>query len=839
MISKVKLNGFILPTTMILMASSLAITLSYYNWLDAKMKELDFRIAVVKAKYNAESGIAEKVYPFIMNPEFIGDTTIVLDEGEGQLNENFKNYKAQMGYYSDYEMKILSASNIRTGKIPGIAQFGPSETDTVIRHSSIRAKADGWGRYMYFTKSEKAGGAPFVYGPPTANGFNFAQTQRRTVSFISNDIIDGVIQTNGDIIFSQFGNAPYCPDFSQATWLFTEGHTGAGSWGSCSGWGAYETEYHTLFRTTEDSEIDTGTTCTYEYPPDMTRTYRSARNSCPNCVIDATSALYATNGDGSKDTLIMTDINFTPQGAEINQFKYLMPPHLTTKLNDDNSDAFSCMPDLGVNDYLPARPYHLDGAEQYIDPCVWMENDEELYDLDKDNGFDQLGAFCKVDFDVSGQALDIDIQTCKPYVDSLRIYHAKYVNMSTMEDQLMHEQVSGSHGISGQFFDIEPINNWESTDFIPTSMSGNIIYVVGGPVRIKGEYSGRWTVITGGDFEQTASDQFDCSNPNYPCDYTTYQRHAWNAELNPEVPIDTVYNNIYIVDDLINSDSDDGDLSNFQRNEDGYGGSENIMGLISAANIVVASTRENGLGNGCSSTNPGPNTCNSNISNVKINAALMALQESFVVQYWQNTTTDEQLQFQTTYAPNYEIGGSTNTELSDYNDSSFPFSPSGNEEWWQTGGCFGQNGCGENTSAAACNADDLDCNWVTTQDNFHTTFGPPNFTASGLNATQSPRSSFLPPWGDGRGPRKQGNTATTDRRGRIELWGGVVQKYRGYVRRNPSSGYNNADIGYPVKDYHYDNNILHNEPPGWPSLLCEEGDREVSINILSASGGND
>ena len=49
MISKVKLNGLILPTTMILMASSLAITRSYYNWLDAKMKELDFRIAVVKA----------------------------------------------------------------------------------------------------------------------------------------------------------------------------------------------------------------------------------------------------------------------------------------------------------------------------------------------------------------------------------------------------------------------------------------------------------------------------------------------------------------------------------------------------------------------------------------------------------------------------------------------------------------------------------------------------------------------------------------------------------------------------------------------------------------------
>ena len=59
-----------------------------------------------------------------------------------------------------------------------------------------------------------------------------------------------------------------------------------------------------------------------------------------------------------------------------------------------------------------------------------------------------------------------------------------------------------------------------------------VIYVKGGPVRVHGVYSGRYTVVT---------DEF-----------TEYRRHAWTG---PNIPVDTIWNNIWITGDLINKDA--------------------------------------------------------------------------------------------------------------------------------------------------------------------------------------------------------------------------------------------------------------------------------------------
>ena len=233
-----------------------------------------------------------------------------------------------------------------------------------------------------------------------------------------------------------------------------------------------------------------------------------------------------------------------------------------------------------------------------------------------------------------------------------------------------------------------------------------VLYVKGGPVRVRGVYQGKWTVLT----DTTA---------------TTYERHAWNDSLSSyyyglDVPIDTIFNDIYIIDDLINVDSDEGDMSEMQPNENTcVGGSRNIMGLLSGGNIIIANTPENGAGNGCTASN---GNCSQTISGIRINAGMMALNESFVVHYWQNSTNNQG--GLATYASGYQPTGY-------WYDYDHP-----------TNGWF--------------------------EDESNDFF----------------RRTDQPPWGDNRGEKKDpgASTGINDKRGKILMWGGVVQRYRGYVQ---------------------------------------------------------
>ena len=120
-------------------------------------------------------------------------------------------------------------------------------------------------------------------------------------------------------------------------------------------------------------------------------------------------------------------------------------------------------------------------------------------------------------------------------------------------------------------------------------------------------------------------------------EHTTYRRHAWHSMFN--VREDTTWNNIWITDDLINVDAmhensggnpnhTHGNLSSFQPTEDCEGGSDNVIGLVSGANVIIANSGANGA-RGC-----GAGGCN-----VSINAAILALNESFVMHFWQNSTS--------------------------------------------------------------------------------------------------------------------------------------------------------------------------------------------------------
>ena len=100
-----------------------------------------------------------------------------------------------------------------------------------------------------------------------------------------------------------------------------------------------------------------------------------------------------------------------------------------------------------------------------------------------------------------------------------------------------------------------------------------------------------------------------------------------------------------------------------------------------------------------------------------------------------------------------------------------------------------------------------------------------------------------PPWGDSRGRSKAADlgfnnpSRNNDKRGEIYLWGGVVQKNRGYVRRSATSPYGNAEVGYVTKDYSFDNNVRCNEPPGWPPLQCVGDSTEIDVKIIGSISG--
>ena len=80
--------------------------------------------------------------------------------------------------------------------------------------------------------------------------------------------------------------------------------------------------------------------------------------------------------------------------------------------------------------------------------------------------------------------------------------------------------------------------------------------------------------------------------------------------------------------------------------------------------------------------------------------------------------------------------------------------------------------------------------------------------------------------------------ANADDRGTITIWGGVVQKHRGYVVRNSggNSPYNTGNIGYPSKNYNFDCNLKC--PGGFPPLYpenttCDEADEEIPYKVTA------
>ncbi len=616
---KVHSKGFILPIAIIFSLIGLGITLTFITKTYNEKWRVDVRIATAKASYNAETGFVVKGFKEIVKQDF----------EDSLLTFNDKYPVSGMGGYTDVIVRQYTNDNnriIRSGSSVGYSKVKSilGKELTIKERFALRFDPiSSLARYMYLTDDEKAGGAPFV----------FQGDDRRNVTFGTGDVLGGGnIQTNGTFVMSDYG----CPEFQNTVWLTkdSDGNVNSPDMGGCNP--------NQVFQ--GDPPLDTMKTVCLP-PPGYERMKTFA-----NYEFDATAKMKWAPGSASRDTLIMTEIIFYPDDrVSINQWWYLMPPHLN----------------IYAGDIQTPTAQHLSGYNPFGSPCD--AND--------------------------------DLRTCEIYEEDMNNYHAKYISSSGTET-LMNPKIRGTHGF--HHFDFEPT----STNIVPgypIEISVNkplVLYVKGGPVRVKGIYSGQYTVVT---------DEF-----------VPYRRHAWPS--NSSAPLDTVWCNIWITGDIRKSDSPpSGDLSNYQPDEDCVGGSDNIMGLVSGANVYVANTVDNGAGN------------NTN-ANVVIHAHIIAFNESFAMHYWQNT-----------------LG-----------------------------------------------------------------FGYSN-----------------PPYGDGRGPDLYGGTTgNSDIRGTVNLWGGIVQKYRGYMKRNLPGPYDVFPGVGMEKSYHYDENLMCVDPPLYPEDLdCSADSDEFDIKI--------
>ena len=208
-------------------------------------------------------------------------------------------------------------------------------------------------------------------------------------------------------------------------------------------------------------------------------------------------------------------------------------------------------------------------------------------------------------------------------------YHAKTrAVLNNNDDVYIDSDVREAHGVhhfDTHLFQYDPGHD---SEFEPDGISPNstelttnyyyplepvAIYVKGGPVLVHGTFKGRYTVITD--------------------EYMTYRRHAYPVNTT-ETPIDTIYCNIWLVGDLVNADAtwsgSVASLSEAQPTDKCEGGSENGIGLVSGANVIIANTRVNGARSGSASGGG---------LNINIHAHMISFNESFTIQYWQNSTT--------------------------------------------------------------------------------------------------------------------------------------------------------------------------------------------------------
>ena len=691
------ISGLSLPISIIFTIAGMGLVFSYYDNLFNEYWLIEYQIAETKAGFMADTGIAESRKHMIhknFNTFCDAQSGPTFSDTTGYINQMNITGDKMGEYYVQYCMDPESfaprADSYGRATVKNV--YGKSIEIEKIKTITFSA-GEALNDYLYLTNSEKAGGAPFVFDGNTPTEFN-----RREVNFGTGDAFNSQwpqdepvcevgFQTNGEFVMSDFG----CPTFYTTVTVTKndDGEINTPDMGFCNESQVFQ----------GSPPLDTLETICLSSNNDFAdkREYIENINGGQtgynqHLFLDATSKMKHTGNYIHRDTLIMTDIEFITDnggGVRVKQWWYLKPPYLnqTANLGSGNESPF-------------ALPNNMD--------CNGVTN---LYQ-------------------------------CDEYIESMEDFHAKTV-LSNGTDNFLHDVVQSTFGF--HHYDVKRLyeNNgtswddagWESqmvdSHLLPEYVleggyktyyfnKPTAIYVKGGPVRVHGTFKGRYTVMTDENI--------------------AYHRHAWGQNLQALAGgprIDTLWTNIWITDDLKNADSGwGGSLLSAQPDESCDGASENILGLVSGANVYVANTLRNGARN------------NWQFQDVNIHAHIIAFNESFAAHYWQNTTTTV-----CDFTPNPDIR------------------------------------CSE------------------------------------------------PPYGDNQASDIHGaTTGGNDYRGNIYLWGGVVQKYRGYMKRNDPGPYPTGPIGYD-KVYNFDCNLKCTDPPPlYPdkrSGSCDEESIERSFTVAN------
>jgi hypothetical protein len=590
----------------------------------------EYRYAEHRALYAAEAGLNE--VGVVILPQLVTEDTLLYPEGKNYgNNENGKPIGKYKNIYCHTELEENSTRKIyyvySTGEATPLTSFG-DKVDPIERTVYMTMQAQGFEDFMYFTNEEKP------IGPGNTG----------TVNFGTNDQLEGRVHTNGDIVFSSYG----CPEFSGSVTITNEAVEnggGIGSWGACD---------EGVFEQNIDGEMVNilDTIATITFPPENSAQLVRAN---ADYVFDADDMLFRS---GKKDTLVMTEINFTESGFWAAQWWYNIPP-IGGPPNEFDFTWDGLSPALEVdvsglhfgpdNLYIPGVGYEgsflilsaFDNAGSNVQSTVTSSiNTSDVIRISN------LSGSKSVTFSTSNDPIPIGEDRVLIQVNPTSISYTSSLDEGFLDgEQVVMTNTSASTGLAEDVdwnnFHYYHDHNEDGSDFCPVGgrhhfdfdywnaaglaglncdifscpdqiynseyvymqklfypYSGpTVIYVKGGQVLVRGEVGGQYTIVTD--------------------DYTEYRRHD-NMSI-----VDRVWGNVWLIDDIVYADS----YANGEIVHPDDGGTGNVLGLIAGGNVVVANTRPNGARGQLYG------------SDIKINAAIMAMYGGFISHYWQNTLT--------------------------------------------------------------------------------------------------------------------------------------------------------------------------------------------------------
>jgi len=635
-------KGSAAPLALLFTLVSMSFTVAYLKNSFSQAAMEKYRYAEWKALYAAEAGLND--VGVVVLPYITSDTLLVRNGVNYGADENNR----PIGMYKDIACSTqLLPNSTRKEYIAystGVADYiTPSGTNVSIeRRVFTSMRPQGFEEFMYFTHEEEP------IGPGNTGNVNFC----------GSDELDGKVHTNGNMSFCQWSCATFNGEINVTYEAEEQGDLFNGNQNCINDY-------------LEDDELVIDTVHQIIYPP---------QNSAEVAKQNATKTFVADTKlfrPGKKDTLVMTEINFVEGGYWAAQWTYNIPP-IGNPPAEFSFQYDSLASGLETDDFhLHLFPNEFDGTTNtYNSNFLVMSGNTldgiNLYSLVSSGDFeigdgDQIFIFNEdnskvISFISSGIAtLGTDRLRVSFYGETLAYNGPEgigfnddesitFVNASASdglnEDVQWNNQVyyhdhdlteTDPDGWTGyceaggrQHFDFDywtaggttcdiftcPNEIYDSEHvymsrtFFARGNSPQIIYIKGGQVLVRGVVDGQYSIVTD--------------------DYTEYRVHSSGNT------IDRVWGNIWLIDDVVYSDS----YGNGQIIHPQDGGTNNVLGLISGGSVIIANTLPNGARSGGTSS-----------GNIKINAAILAMNGGFISQYWQNTTAGHHGPLITNYDP--------------------------------------------------------------------------------------------------------------------------------------------------------------------------------------------